>query len=312
MNGGGAALHVSAFRFERCTHLQTYPLAQRLPAIASGGSPPLHQPQAHTAVVAPRGDSKHGKPVARRGRKARSLASREIVRLPLDGGYPLPGRHCMRRALLFSFLLSSFFSARASAQTCVGMPSFASGQMQVAGGGTFADGANGFAGTFGFGAPNDLYGKASVGTMSYDGLNGSSVDFAVSGGYQAPLEINRTAEVCPMASLSFGSGPKNVGGGGVNLSSRTFAFGGSLGVLVNHSSQVQILPNAAFQFANTRNTIDDGTTSTSGSDSYALITLGTGFVFHSRFSVNPSITIPVKRYGSSTLFGLGGAINFGR
>ena len=75
---------------------------------------------------------------------------------------------------------------------------------------------------------------------------------------------------------------------------------------------MQILPNAAFQFANTRATIDDGTTSTSGSESYGLLTLGTGFVFHSRFSVNPSISIPVGLDGSSTSFGLGGAINFGR
>jgi len=96
------------------------------------------------------------------------------------------------------------------------------------------------------------------------------------------------------------------------MSGRTFAFGASLGALVNKSSQVQILPNAAFQVANTRNTIDDGTTSTSGSESYGRLTLGTGFVFHSRSSVNPRISIPVGHNGSSTSFRLGGAINFGR
>ena len=221
----------------------------------------------------------------------------------------------MRRTLLlplFSLLVSPFLSSSASAQTCVGMPSFASGQMQVAGGGTFADGANGFAGTFGYGAPKGLYGKAGVGTTSYDGLNGSSLDFGVAGGYSIPLETKRTAELCPVASLSIGSGPKDIAGSGVDMSSRTFAFGASLGALVNKSSQVQILPNAAFQFANTRNTLDDGTTSASGSESYGLLTLGTGFVFHSRFSVNPSISIPVGLDGSSTSFGLGGAINFGR
>ena len=77
----------------------------------------------------------------------------------------------MRRTTLA--LLSSrslVLCSQASAQTCVGMPSFASGNMQVAGGGTFADGANGFGGTFGYGAPKGLYGKAGVGTTSYDGL----------------------------------------------------------------------------------------------------------------------------------------------
>jgi hypothetical protein len=201
---------------------------------------------------------------------------------------------------------------KAAAQTCVGMPSFASGQMQVAGGGQFADGVSGFAGTFGYGAPKGLYGKAGIGSTSYDGLDGSSFDFGVAGGYQIPLVMKRTAEVCPIASLSIGSGPNNVAGTGVDMSSRTFGFGASLGALVNKSSKVQILPNAAFQFANTRNTIDNGTTSTSGSESYGLLTLGTGFVFNSRFSLNPSINIPMGLDGSSTSFGLGGAINFGR
>jgi hypothetical protein len=217
-----------------------------------------------------------------------------------------------RTTLLFSLLASTALCSQASAQTCVGMPSFASGNMQVAGGGTFTDGANAFGGTFGYGAPKGLYGKAGVGTTSYDGLGGSSFDFGLAGGYSIPLESKRTAEVCPMASLSIGSGPNNVAGSGNDLSSRTVAFGASLGALVNKSSVVQILPNASFQFANSRSTIDDGTNSISGSESYGLLTLGTGFVFHSRFSVNPSISIPVGLNGSSSSFGLGGAINFGR
>jgi hypothetical protein len=42
------------------------------------------------------------------------------------------------------------------------------------------------------------------------------------------------------------------------------------------------------------------------------VTLGTGFVFNSRFSINPIISIPVGLDGSSTSFGLVGAMNFGR
>jgi hypothetical protein len=75
---------------------------------------------------------------------------------------------------------------------------------------------------------------------------------------------------------------------------------------------MQILPNASFQFANTRVKGDDGTNSATSSESYGLLTLGTGFVFNSRFSVNPSVSIPVGLNGSSASFGLMGAINFGR
>jgi hypothetical protein len=218
----------------------------------------------------------------------------------------------MRRIYLLSLALPFILGGQAAAQTCAGMPSFSSGQMQIAGGGNFADGSSSFGGTFGYGAPKSLYGKAGIGSTSYDGLDGSSFDFNVGGGYQIPLHSSRTAELCPVASLGLASGPNDVLASGVDLSSRTFAFGASVGALVGGSPQMQIVPTASFQFANTRATIDDGTTSASGSESYGLLTLGTGFVFSSRFSLNPSISIPVGLDGSSTSFGLAGAMNFGR
>lgn len=219
----------------------------------------------------------------------------------------------MRRILLLSLALPfTLLSTNAAAQTCVGMPAFSSGRMQVAGGGSFADGASSFGATFGYGVPNGLYGKAGLGSTSYDALDGSSFDLSVGGGYQIPLQTSRTAELCPVASLSIGSGPNDVLGSGEDWSSRTFAFGASVGALVGNNPSMQILPNASFQFANSRVAVDDGTTSAAGSESYGLLTLGTGFVFNSRFSVNPSISVPVGLDGSSASFGLSGAINFGR
>jgi hypothetical protein len=218
----------------------------------------------------------------------------------------------MRRILLLSLALPLLLGSKAAAQACAGMPSFSSGPMQVAAASSFADGVSSLGGTFGYGVPNGLYGKAGIGTTSYDAFNGSSFDFGVGGGYQIPLQTSRKAELCPIASLSFGSGPNDVIGSGLDISTRNFAFGAAVGALVGNSSQMQILPNASFQFANTRLKIADGTSSESGSESYGLLTLGTGFVFNSRFSLNPSISIPVGLSGSDASFGLGGAINFGR
>ncbi len=218
----------------------------------------------------------------------------------------------MRRILLLSLALPLLLGSKAAAQACAGMPSFSSGPMQITAGGSFADGSSSFGGTFGYGMPTGLYGKAGIGTTSYDAFDGSSFDFGVGGGYQIPLHTSRRAELCPIASLSFGSGPNDVIGSGVDLSSRNIAFGAAVGALVGHSSQMQILPNASFQFANTRLEIDDGTTSTAGSESYGLLTLGTGFVFNSRFSLNPSLSIPMGLDGSDVSFGVNGAINFGR
>jgi hypothetical protein len=217
----------------------------------------------------------------------------------------------MRRALLLSLALTLSLGARAAAQTCTGMPSFSAGQLQATAGGSFADGTSSFGGTFGYGVPKSFYGKAALGTTSYDAFDGSSLDFGVAGGYQIPLQASRTAEVCPVASLSIGSGPSDVLGD-MDLSSRTFAFGAALGAHVGHNPQLQIVPNASFQFANTRVELDDGVDSAAGSESYALLTLGTGFVFNSRYSLNPSISIPVGLDGSDASFGLAGAIHFGR
>lgn len=218
----------------------------------------------------------------------------------------------MRRAFLLSLVLPLMLGGRAAAQTCVGMPSFTTGKMQVTAGGTFADGTSSFGGTFGYGVPKSFYGKAGLGSTSYDGLDGSSFDLNLGGGYQVPLATSRMAELCPVASLSIGSGPNDVAGTGVDMSSRTFAFGAAVGALVGNSSQVRILPNASFQFANTRLSVDDGTDSVSGSESYALLTLGTGFVFNSRYSLNPSISFPMGLDGSDASFSLAGAIHFGR
>lgn len=218
----------------------------------------------------------------------------------------------MRRILLLSLALPFLLGAKAVAQTCTGQPSFASGPMQVSAGGSFADGVSSFGGTFGYGVPKGLYGKAGIGSTSYDGLDGSSFDFALGGGYQIPLQTSRTAELCPVASLSLGSGPNDLGGSGIDMSTRTFAFGASAGVLLGNSADMRFVPNAAFQFANTRVELEDASGSASGSESYALLTLGTGFVFDSRFSLNPSINIPMGLDGGDTSFGLTGSINFGR
>ena len=218
----------------------------------------------------------------------------------------------MRRTLLLSLALPLMLGTRAAAQTCVGMPSFSSGQMQVGAGASFADGTSSFGGTFGYGSPKSFYGKAGIGSTSYDGLDGSSFDLNLGGGYQIPLQSRSTAQVCPVANLSFASGPNDILGQDIDMSSRTFAFGAALGGQGGRNPRVQILPNAGFQFANTRVSMDDGTDSVSGSESYGLLTLGTGFVFNSRYSLNPSINIPVGLDGSSASFGLAGAINFGR
>ncbi len=137
----------------------------------------------------------------------------------------------MRRILLLSLALPFLLGSKAAAQACLGMPSFATAPMQVAGGLNLADGATGFGGSFGYGVANGLYGKVGVGTTSYDGLDGSSLDFGVSGGYAIKVNPSQKHEVCPVATLSFGSGPNDMLGD-VDMSTRNIAFGAAAGTSV--------------------------------------------------------------------------------
>ena len=92
----------------------------------------------------------------------------------------------MRRILLLSLALPFMLGSKAAAQTCVGMPSFTSGQMQVAAGGQFADGTSSFAGTFGYGQPKSLYGKAGSAPPPTTGSTVARSTSASNAGYQVP------------------------------------------------------------------------------------------------------------------------------
>ena len=81
----------------------------------------------------------------------------------------------MRRTLVVSMALLAVANAPAAAQACLGLPSHANGQMQVAGNASFSDLYNSFGGSFGYGQPAGLFAHAQIGTTSYDGMDGSEI-----------------------------------------------------------------------------------------------------------------------------------------
>lgn len=217
----------------------------------------------------------------------------------------------MRCVLPVLSLLLLLTSTRSAAQTCLGMASFANGRLQLAPGVAFDDGATSYGASVGYGAPRSFYAAAGFSTTDYDGISASADNLNVAAGYQVPLASIR-AEVCPVASLSLGWGPNDVLAPGVDVSNRTVAAGAAFGIVVGRGSQVQLVPNASFLLASTRLTADDGTDSASDSEGYAALTLGTGFVFGSRYSLNPSVTMAFGLGEVDPTFGLSVGIHFGR
>jgi hypothetical protein len=216
----------------------------------------------------------------------------------------------MRRTLVVALALVAVVNAPAAAQTCLGLPSHSNGQMQVSGNAAFTNLANSFGAGFGYGQPGGIFGSAQLGTTSYDGFNGSAIDLGAQAGYQ--LTVSQ-AQVCPVASLSLGMGPKDVDVAGTDVSSRQGTIGFAIGKVMGANPRMKFVPNAGLGLAYRKLKLDDGTNpAVEASETYGQASVGVGLIFNSHIAVRPSISIPLGSDASNDpTFGLTVAYNFG-
>jgi hypothetical protein len=192
------------------------------------------------------------------------------------------------------------------AQTCMGMASYASGPVQVAGNAAFVDGANRFGASAGYGLPGGVFGSANIGMTSYDGLD-SSLDFGVNLGYQ--IQVAK-AQVCPIASLGYDNGPDS-DENGMNSSTKSAGFGLAIGAPLG-TARMQIVPTAGLGLVYGKSKIEiDGFGSAEGSDAYGVAQLGVGLVLNQSVAIRPSVAIPLGLTGSDATFGVTVGFNFG-
>ena len=215
----------------------------------------------------------------------------------------------MRRTFVVALALVAVVNAPAAAQTCLGLPSHSNGQMQVSGNAAFTDLSNSFGAGFGYGQPGGIFGSAQLGTTSYDGFDGSAIDLGAQAGYQ--LTVSQ-AQVCPVASLSLGMGPKDVDGAGTDISSRQGTIGFAVGKVMGSNPKMKFVPNAGLGLAYRQLKQDDGTTSIEASETYGQASVGLGLIFNSHIAVRPSISIPLGSHANNDpTFGLAVAYSFG-
>jgi hypothetical protein len=217
----------------------------------------------------------------------------------------------MHRSLVVSLALLAIIRAPAVAQTCQGLASFSSGQMQTTGNATFGNGMDTFGATLAYGQPAGAFGGIGLGTTSIDAFNASSVDLGIAGGYQMTTGKANKIHLCPVANFGFGMGPKNVGGSGVDMSRTMGGMGVAVGTSLPGSPRMQIVPTGGLGLAYLKVKADDGTTSSSASETYGLMNLGVGFIFNSQIAVRPLLSIPLGLNGGETSFGLTVGYNFG-
>jgi hypothetical protein len=216
----------------------------------------------------------------------------------------------MRRSLVVSLALLAMVESPAVAQTCLGLASFSSGNMQVSGNGQFTDGANRFGAGFTYGLPASVFAGAQISTTSFDGAPSSSLGIGANVGYQMSVGKASNIHVCPTASLELGMGPDD-DANSINASSRSANVGFSLGTTMGANPRMKILPTAGLGLAYTKLKLEDPTSTLEVSDTYGQARLGVGFIFNQQIAVRPSIDIPLGLQGSDPTFGLTVAYSFG-
>jgi hypothetical protein len=217
----------------------------------------------------------------------------------------------MHRSLVVSLALLAIVRAPAVAQTCQGLASFSTGQMQATGNAAFGNGMDTFGATFGYGQPGGVFGGIGIGTTSIDAFSASSFDLGVAGGYQMTAGKAKKIHVCPVANLGLGMGPNDVGGSGVDMSRTMGGMGVSLGTSLPGGPRMQIVPTGGLDLAYLKVKADNGTTSSSLSETYGVLNLGVGMIFNSQIAVRPGISVPLGLDGGETSFGLTVGYNFG-
>lgn len=221
----------------------------------------------------------------------------------------------MRRMFVASLALVAVINAPAAAQTCQGLASFSTGQMQVAGNAQVGEIANTFGGSFSYGVPSGVYGGLDLSTTSYDNDLGSSLGVGAHAGYQMKLGQAGKVHLCPVARLALGMGPDDEAAD-INASSTDVHFGLALGTEMGANPRMRILPTAGLGLQYTKAKVEDtspGGTTFEGSETYALARLGVGFVFNQQISVRPNIDIPLgSDISNDPAFGLTVSYNFGK
>jgi hypothetical protein len=77
------------------------------------------------------------------------------------------------------------------------------------------------------------------------------------------------------------------------------------------AESVRFAPFGTVSFAYRRATVDAGRTSATADDVGGVIDLGAGFIFTNRFTIRPSVSIPVGFDDSDARFGIAVGFNFG-
>jgi hypothetical protein len=213
----------------------------------------------------------------------------------------------------------AFAPAVASAQSCLGMASYANGSIQLGAGAQFDKDVTTYGAGIGIGAAKGGFINGLIGMADYDNTDESTTIFGVSGGWQLPVGTAATgAQFCPIASFQYASGPNNVTdpfGDEIDISGRDLAVGLAFGAPMTSGQALSVVPFGSVSYHNFSMTIDGGVLDGTEDDNYGQADLGVGFVANEWITVRPAVSIPFAEPDGldlNTVFSIQFAFNFGK
>jgi hypothetical protein len=191
-------------------------------------------------------------------------------------------------ALILSLLACALLASGASAQACVGLPSFDGRPLRLNVAGEFPDSAKAYAVGVGLGKPSGLFGNAGAGQVTYEGLAERATLGFLELGLQLPMG---PVELCPLVGGYYAVGPNDP-----TLGLEVETRGGTAGAAVGLPLDVgfgSVIPNAGvrWEYVSQRVEEEGFDPATFRLDSRVL-DLGVALVFGGRFSVQPILHIP--------------------
>ena len=225
---------------------------------------------------------------------------------------PLPRLRLAAGLLAAAALLPA---ARLEAQSCLGNASFDVHPVRLGG----SIGSSNDVTTLGldvnFGQREGTFGGVGIGLTQFDddGIDEDATTISGSLGYQIPLGTTRSSrgpQVCPIGAVGYTLGPDV---GNVDTRILTLQGGFALGAPVTLTPAVRLTPFGALSLLHQRLSIsdDDNDQDFDESESGGIFNLGAGLIFNDRFTIRPSVDIPIGFDNSDTGFSLTLGLSFG-
>ena len=226
---------------------------------------------------------------------------------------PLPRLRLAASVLAAAVLLPA---APLLAQTCRGTASFNAHPVRIGGVVSTGDNVSLIGLDLSFGEDDGAFGGVGVGVQDIDGTDESATQLTGTIGYQIPVGVAARGQragglqVCPIGSVGLRLGPNF--DGGPDTRGLAAAGGFSLGAPLAMTPTVNLVPFGGLQLVYARNTTDfDNDDDVTSTDTYASLDLGAGFTFGDRFTIRPSVDIPLGLDDADAGFTLFFSLNFG-